>query len=102
MIPALINLIIVLIVAAVLYWALGKLWPLTGAFGSSAIGQVIYVILIVIGVLYVVFYGVIPVVRSLPGAGNYSFRVGDGSTVAASRTVSAEHLQRVLIADANQ
>ena len=69
MIPALINLIVILIVAAVLYWALGKLWPLTGEFGASRIGQVIYVILIMVGVLYVVFYGVVPVVESLPGAG---------------------------------
>ncbi len=76
MVPALINLVVVLIVAAVLYWALGKLWPLTGAFGSSPIGQVIYVILIVAGVLAIVFYGVLPVVESIPGAlGGSPFRV---------------------------
>jgi len=68
MVPALVNLVVVLIVAAVLYWALNKLWPLTGEFGASSIGQVIYVILIVAGVLAIVFYGVLPVVESLPGA----------------------------------
>lgn len=76
MVPALINLVVVLIVAAVLYWALEKLWPLTGAFGASKIGQVVYVILIVAGVLAIVFYGVLPVVESIPGAmGGGSFRL---------------------------
>jgi hypothetical protein len=72
MIPALINLVVVLVVAAVLYWALGKLWPLTGAFGTSTIGQIVYVLLIVIGVLAIVFWGVIPVIQSLAGVASGS------------------------------
>lgn len=65
---ALINLVVVLVIAAVLYWGLNKLWPLTREFGASPIGQVIYVILIVVGVLYVVFNGVVPVIQSVPGS----------------------------------
>lgn len=76
MVPALINLVVVLIVIWVLYWALNRLWPLTGEFGASAVGQVIYVILIVVGVLALVFYGVLPVVESIPGAlGGRPFRL---------------------------
>jgi hypothetical protein len=68
MVPALINLVIVLIVLGVLYWALNKLWPLGGEATASWIGQVVYVILIVVGVLALVFYGVLPVVEAIPGA----------------------------------
>ena len=67
MISALVNLIVVLIVAGVLYWALNRLWPLGAPVGTqSAIGQVIYVILIVIGVLAIVFIGAVPVIQSIP------------------------------------
>lgn len=70
MTPALVNLIVILIIAAVMYWALGKLWPLTGGFGASPMGQIIYVLLIVIGVLAIVFWGVI--VQSLAGVASGS------------------------------
>jgi len=75
MISALVNLIVVLIVAGVLYWALNRLWPLGQNIGTqSAIGQVIYVILIVIGVLAIVFIGVVPVVQSIPATlGSFRF-----------------------------
>ena len=68
MISALLWLACVLLVAAVFYWALTKLWPLTGAFGATTIGQVIYVILIVVLALCVIFYGVIPVIEAIPTA----------------------------------
>ncbi|HEY2210916.1 MAG TPA: hypothetical protein VGJ01_14710 [Pseudolabrys sp.] len=67
MIPALVNLLIVLIGVGVIYWAFTQLWPLV-PFASSKIGQIVYVIVMVIFVLAVVFYGVVPVVQSLPGA----------------------------------
>jgi hypothetical protein len=68
MITAILWLVCVLLVAAVFYWALTKLWPLTGAFGATTLGQVIYVLLIVVLALCVIFYGIIPVIESIPGA----------------------------------
>jgi hypothetical protein len=77
MITALLWLACVLLIAAVFYWALTKLWPLAGPFGASKFGQVIYVIIIVVLALCVVFYGVIPVIESIPNAfGGGSFRPG--------------------------
>lgn len=72
MIGALLQLVVVLLVAAVLYWALTKLWPLTGGFGATIIGQVIYVVLMVVLALCVIFYGIVPVIESVPHA--LSFR----------------------------
>ena len=75
MITALLWLVCILLIVAVFYWALTKLWPLTGSFGSSTVGQVIYIILIVVLALCVVYYGVIPVVEAIPGGmGGRSFR----------------------------
>ena len=67
MIPALLWLVCVCLIAAILYWALQQLWPLTGSFGSSTLGRVIYICLVVVLALCVVVYGVIPVVESIPG-----------------------------------
>lgn len=76
MIQALLWLACVCLIAAVFYWALTQLWPLTGSFGSSPFGRVIYVILVVVLALCVIFYGVIPVIEAIPGAfgGVHSFR----------------------------
>jgi hypothetical protein len=76
MIQALLWLVCVLLVAAVFYWALTKLWPLTGTFAATTLGQVIYIILIVVLALCVVYYGIIPVVEAIPGGfgGARSFR----------------------------
>jgi hypothetical protein len=68
MLPAIFQLIAILIIAAVCYWALNKLWPFTKEFGSSFIGQLIYVLLIIAGVVAIVFYGVLPLLYAFGGA----------------------------------
>ena len=68
MIYAILQLVIVLLVAGVLFWALKKLWPLTRSFGASTLGQVIYVLLCVVLALCIIFYGIVPVVEAIPGA----------------------------------
>jgi hypothetical protein len=74
MIQAVLWLACVCLIAGVFYWALTMLWPLTKGFGTSTLGQVIYVCLIVALALCVIFYGVIPVIEAIPGAfGGHSF-----------------------------
>ena len=68
MITALLWLVCVLLIAGVIWWAFNQLWPLTGAFAATALGRVVYVILCVVLALCVIYYGVIPVVESIPGA----------------------------------
>ena len=63
---ALLNLIIVLIVAGVLYWGLTMLWPLGAPATETRIGKAVYVLIIVLLVFAVVYYGVIPLVDAIP------------------------------------
>lgn len=66
---AIVALIIILLFVAILYWALNRLWPLTGAFGSSPIGTIVYVLLVVLMAIMVLFYGIAPVLHSIAGGG---------------------------------
>jgi hypothetical protein len=67
MIGALMQLIIVLVIAGALYWALTKLWPLGAPATSTRIGQAVYILLIILLVFAVIFYGVIPLLEAIPG-----------------------------------
>jgi len=65
MAAAIIQLIVAIIIGSFLYWCLGKLWPLTREFGSSWAGQVVFVLLLILIVFGVLFYGVIPFLHAL-------------------------------------
>lgn len=68
MIGTLINLIIVLIVVGVIWWAVEQLLPLVPL--PAPFAQVVRVLLIVVLVLVVVFYVVVPLIGMIPGAGH--------------------------------
>jgi hypothetical protein len=68
MVAAIIQLIIVLVIAGALYWALGKLWPLGAPATATRIGQAVFVLLVILLVFAVIFYGVIPLLQAIPGA----------------------------------
>ena len=66
MIAVLIQLIIVLLVCGVIWWAIEQLLPLVPL--PSPIAQIIRVLLVVLLVLIVVFYAIVPLLHTLPHA----------------------------------
>jgi hypothetical protein len=77
MIGAIIQLVIVLVIAGALYWALTKLWPLGAPATGTRIGQAVFILLVILLVFAVIFYGVIPLLEAVPGAfgGGAPFRL---------------------------
>ena len=63
----LIQLIVVLIIVGVVWWAIEQLLPLVPLPGPIA--QIIRVLLVVVLVLVVVFYAIIPLLHLIPHAG---------------------------------
>lgn len=67
MISARITLIIVLLIAGILWWAITALLPLVPL--PAPIAQVIHVLLVVVMALIVIFYGLLPLLHIIPRAG---------------------------------
>ena len=84
MVGAIVQLIIVLVIAFFLYWAiLQKLWPLVPAtFTGSFAGQVVFVLILILIVAFVIWWGVLPFLSAIPGSIS-----GAGFLVAAAFTI---------------